>query len=183
MQNYSKSQILPWARDFVAETKCPYTSSQVEQLANLAAAMWTTTVVMKVTEAHKIVFASTPYAGEYRTNVLMDIARGVERNYPRSTLVPQMMIRVFYPQYQRVMSNLLAPTTVPEEDIAWQIGALLRVIHPFVKGTMAISWVIENQIRIGYGLSVTTRLRPKVEFDQYRQAAFESRQDQVLRRL
>ncbi len=156
---------------FVAENRITLTENQLVALVRAAEKAWNQQNRLSVPLLHEMIFADVKGAGAYRVQQLIN-SRQEERAYPRSDIVPRLMVQVFHPTYQRVFDNDLTESNLSIEEACWRVGALLRSIHPFLVGNRVLSFVIENQLRRRHGLPVATLLRPKPVFDFYRHELF-----------
>lgn len=155
-----------------------------DELARRAAALaqvaWSSTEPVSVKTQHEFLFNQDERAGCYRESVLVN-QLGEARDYPRAMLVRQLMVRVFAPAYRKAVCGETVHREALPEEVAWQIGAVLRAIHPFERGNLVLSWIIENQVRRRCGLPLVIALRPKAEFDRFRQEMFFPMVEKLLR--
>ena len=171
MKEFSSKDVMDAVCSFVVQNCVVLKEDLVLRVVAAAQVAWNSIAPVSIRTQHEFVFYDDPKAGQYRETALINQG-GQARDYPRSSMVGQLMVRVFVPSYARATSKVVACAEELYEDLAWQIGAMLRSIHPFYKGNLVLSWIIENQLRLIHGLSLTTKLRPKVEFDEFRKGTF-----------
>jgi fido (protein-threonine AMPylation protein) len=156
------------------------TPIQIQKLAEVAKAVWSNqTKVCFVSSCHRYVYEDAPDAGQYRQTQLLGIS-GRFRAYPRPTLISQLMVRVFGRAYRNALEEQQGKREYDLGDTAWYTGATLRAIHPFMTGNIILSWVIENQLRLKHGLPVHLVMRPKSEFDEFREEGFRHMVEAIL---
>lgn len=156
---------------FVAQNRITLTKDQKDGLVTAAEKAWNNMNRLSAPLLHEMIFADVERAGAFRDRELVN-SQQEERAYPRSDIVPRLMVQVFRPTYQRVFDNDLPEPNLSIEEACWRVGALLRSIHPFLVGNRVVSFIVENQLRRRHGLSVVTLLRPKPIFDFYRHELF-----------
>jgi hypothetical protein len=143
----------------------------VRRAADVAQEAWSSPLPVSVKTQHEFLFDQDERAGCYRESVLVN-RLGAPRDYPRASLIPRLMVRVFTPAYEKAVAGETVHPEASGEEVAWYIGAVLRAIHPFERGNLVLSWIIENQVRRRHGLRLVIPLRSKDEFDLFRQEKF-----------
>ncbi len=151
-----------------------------ERLVTLCERVWNSREPKSATLLHEFLFQDRADAGLFRQESLMN-QMGVQRNYPRSDMVPRLMEQVFRPSYERALAGDVTAIGASVEESLWRVGAMLRIIHPFRTGNRLVSWVIENQLRNWSDLPPIMQLRPKPSFDLYRNFHFWPYANQMLR--
>jgi hypothetical protein len=159
-------------RDFTFDNGQTLYRSHIERLATVAEACWPTREPGQPRLQHGFVFSDWADAGEYRSSVLIHRQTGVIRDYPSYFAVTGLMTELFVPAYERALARLMKGDD--PADVAWRVGAMLRAIHPFTRGTMPLSMIAENHVRVRWGLDPTTELRPKEEFEKFRYGEFQA---------
>ena len=165
---------------FLAENRITLTENQHAALVRTCEKAWNQQNRLFAPLLHEMIFADVEGAGVFREQVLIN-SRQEERAYPRSDIVPRLMVQVFRPTYQQVYDRDLTEPNLSIEEACWRVGALLRSIHPFLVGNRVLSFVIENQLRRRHGLPVATLLRPKPVFDFYRNVLFKPYAKKMMR--
>lgn len=158
-------------RAFVFHNSILLQNDEVSKVASLAVVTWQKREPVSPKTQHEFLYSTDPRAGEYRDAVLVN-CMGQMRDYPKASVVPLYMDRFFMPAYERICAGGVPHTEDKRADVAWQLGAILRAIHPFFQGNLILSWVIENQLCLLFGLSPIIGLRPKAEFDAFRHNVF-----------
>lgn len=154
-------------RLFVLTQNIKFSEEQIRKLVLLANFVWTDrNKTHDLLDCHALLFDPSPDAGKLRRSALLS-DRCQLRDYPHWRSLPTLVARCFWPLYTQAVAARV-PDGIRPVDFAWYIGALLRSIHPFVTGNLVLSVVIENQLRLLYGLPVSMALRPKAEFDSAR---------------
>jgi hypothetical protein len=171
MNKFSEAEAYEAAHDFVVINNLLMPEPFVVRLGKVAEVTWNYPAPVAAKTQHEFVYQADTRAGRYRDSVLIN-RLGQMRDYPPASQVSQLMVRLFIPSYKRIFDQEVKCRPEISGDAAWQIGAILRSIHPFEKGNLVLSWVIENQLRLRFGLPIELALRPKAVFDTFRYDIF-----------
>lgn len=125
-----------------------------------------------VRDVHSILTASTAVfaSGQFRTTPVL-ASDGCLRNYPNPAIVPALMER-FQVRYREVLSGELVAEFTPVH-VAWQFGAFGRCVHPFATHNTIVFLLVENHIRLTFGLDLQPNLVTKDFFQQFRVERFQ----------
>ncbi len=164
-------------RSFMIDNGLGFYRPYIERLTVIAESCWATSVPGQPRLQHGFLLSSQladepPDAGEYRSSVLIHRETGVIRDYPSYFVVDGLMNELFMPAYKQALHRLKKGDD--PAMVAWRVGAIMRAIHPFRRGTMPLSMIAENHVRIRSGLDPTTELRPKEEFEKFRYGEFQA---------
>jgi len=165
-------QISEAAALFLASTtRGDITPERRGSLIRLASEMWTNTHMMHDMNAvHASLRVGDAKAGSYRQSVVLGEQAKI-RLYPKSAAVPRLMKKYYYHAYEEALAMKKFYGHQPA-DVAWYIGAMGRCIRPFYYDNWAIFWLVENQLRIHFGLPISVEIRSKCLFDQFREEKF-----------
>lgn len=140
-------------------------------MIDLASEIWSAShFVYDIKSIHARICLNQMNAGEYRKSLMVD-SGAIPRFYPRSCEIPRLVQNYFYPTYARVLANENLSSHRPD-DVAWYLGALGRCIKPFYTENVSVFWLIENQLRVQFGLPVSGTIRSKSVFDEFRMGYF-----------
>ncbi|MFN3188507.1 MAG: hypothetical protein ACK42D_03150 [Candidatus Paceibacteria bacterium] len=155
----------------VQVTKGEISPERRKCVIKLASEMWIDSpVVYDIQSIHARLCLGNANAGEYRKSLMFDSNMRF-RLYPKSSEVQKLMKQYFYPAYKHVLDTNNFTAHGPA-DVAWYLSAIGRCIRPFYNDNRLVFWLVENQVRVQFGLSVTPILRPKDVFDGFRKEMF-----------
>jgi hypothetical protein len=172
MKKLPEAKIRECVSTFLAMNLVKLGEEEQDRLVAVAKLAWKKPEPLLVKVAYDFLFKGTDLE-QYRHTSVIDLKQGWrKRDYPVSAHVPLLMDTVFTPTYERILKGESICADATPAEVARQLGMLFRAIHPFLLGNRVLSWVIETQIRLLFGLPPEMLMPPKADFDNYRQNLF-----------